>query len=137
MNDTPDPTKHNVSISQYADDMGLWTHARRHKAIAAIQYRLAKVLGELEEWCADWRVKLNAGKLQLLALTRGPVQQYDLKLFGVPISDSPSAKLLGITLDRRLNFSQHTKEVQKKATRRLYLMKMLEERNGAPANPHC
>ena len=66
VNDIPiDPLNNNVSVSQFADDLGFWTFAKNGRII---QYRLAKTLSDLEIWCSKWRIKLNAKKTQLLLI---------------------------------------------------------------------
>ena len=47
----------------------------------------------------------------------------DLELFGEPIIQTQTAKLLGILFDRRLSFKDHMKDLMTKVYRRLNLLK--------------
>ena len=59
VNDIPDMSWLKVRLSQFADDMGIWTHAANAKWI---KIKLSKALKLIEAWCSKWRIKLNAGK---------------------------------------------------------------------------
>ena len=68
VNDIPiDPSNNQVKISQFADDLGMWTYAPRNPFL---QKRLARTLADLEKWCPKWRIKLNAKKPQLLLIRK-------------------------------------------------------------------
>ena len=88
----------NVRLSQFADDMGIWTHATNAKWVKA---KLSKALKLIEARCSKWQIKLNAGKTQLIVFSVGPEPEIiDLELFGEAIIQSQTAKLLGILFDR-------------------------------------
>ena len=53
----------------------------------------------------------------------------DLELFGEPIIQTQTAKLLGILFDRRLSFKDHMKDLMTKVYRRLNLLKLLKGTN--------
>ena len=53
----------------------------------------------------------------------------DLKLFGEPIIQTQTAKLLGILFDRRLSFNDHMEDLMTKVYKRLGLLKLLEGTN--------
>ena len=46
-------------LSQFADDMGIWTHVTNAKWI---KIKLSKALKLIEAGCSKWRIKPNAGK---------------------------------------------------------------------------
>ena len=124
VNDIPDLGPTGCNLSQFADDMGIWTHAKSAKAL---RLRLSKALKLMEGWCAKWRIKLNAVKTQFLVFSRTvkPVK-IDLELFDEPIKQTQSAKLLGITLDHKLSFNEHIKGLTNRAYSRLNLLKLLK-----------
>ena len=83
VNDIPDMSSLNVRLSQFADDMGIWAHATNAKWVKA---KLSNALKLIEAWCSKWRIKLNAGKTQLIVFSVGPKPELiDLELFGEPI----------------------------------------------------
>ena len=51
-----DPSNSQVKLSQFADDLGMWTFASSNP------FLVSKTLADLEKWCAKWRIKLNAKK---------------------------------------------------------------------------
>ena len=86
--------------------------------------------GTGEAWCSKWRIKLNAGKTQLIVFSVGPKPELiDLELFGEPIIQTQTAKLLVILFDRRLSFKDHMKDLMTKVYRRLNLLKLLKGTN--------
>ena len=125
--DIPDMSSLNVRLSQFADDMGIWAHATNAKWVKA---KLSKALKLIEAWCSKWRIKLNAGKTQLIVFSVGPKPELiDLELFGEPIIQTQTDKLLGILFDRRLSFKDHMKDPMTKVYRRLSLLKLLKGTN--------
>ena len=117
----------NVRLSQLADDMGIWAHATNAKWVKA---KLSKALKLIESWCSKWRIKLNAGKTQLIVFSVGPKPELvDLELFGEPIIQTQTAKLLGILFDRRLSFKDYMKDLMTKVYRRQNLLKLLKGTN--------
>ena len=127
VNDIPDMSSLNVKLSQFADDMGIWAHATNAKWVKA---KLSKALKLIEVWCSKWRIKLNAGKTQLIVFSVGPKPELiDPELFGEPIIQTQTAKLLGILFDRRLSFKDHMKDLMTKVYRRLNLLKLLKGTN--------
>ena len=54
-----DPMNNQVKISQFADDLGMWTFG---PSATYVQYRIHKTLSLLEKWCSKWRIKLNDKK---------------------------------------------------------------------------
>jgi hypothetical protein len=123
VNDIPMHPVHKVQTSQFADDLGIWTS---HKNEGVLNKRLQGALTDLEKWCAKWRVKLNAGKTQLLVISRKPVlPTIKLTLFNVPIQRVETAKLLGVTFDTRLNWGEHIENLVTKCGPRIGLLKVL------------
>ena len=107
--------------------MGIWTHASNAKWI---KIKLSKALKLIESWCSKWRIKLNAGKTQLIVFSVGyKPELIDLELFGEPIIQTHTARLLGILFDQRLSFNDHMKDLMAKVYRPLNLLKLLKGTN--------
>ena len=113
VNDVPvNPLNNNTKISQFADDLGIWTFGKNEKYL---EIRISKALSELEAWCSKWRIKLNANKTQLIVFKkRKKTRPLKLKLFGVDLVESDEAKLLGVTLTKSPDFKRHIEENAKK-----------------------
>ena len=107
VNDLPiDPLNNQVKISQFADDLGMWTFGPNN---VYVQYRISKTLKDLEAWCSKWRIKLNLKKTQLIILKRNGRKhgKIKIKLFGEEIEHVAEAKLLGVTIKKTMNYGQH------------------------------
>ena len=70
---------------------------------------------------------LNSSKTvsMCMSLSRNVVCE-DILLDDIALDVVPSTKFLGITIDQRLNFSEHVSTVVKKCNSRLYLMRKLK-----------
>ena len=125
VNDIPKQVTDTASLSQFADDVALWSRAYTfHEAIR----RLQKSVNMLEGWCRRWRIKLNASKSNLLIIHRLQEQKPEdlcLLLFDDTIRPCESAKFLGLELDSRLSLKKHYDEKVRAAKIRLNLFKML------------
>ena len=123
VNDIQINPKHQVELSQFADDLGLWVC---HKNAGVVERRLGRALADLERWCSKWRIKLNAAKTQLIVFTkRHHVPDPKLTLFGVDLTRSTEVNFLGILLDHRLTLAQHVKATASKAMKRVNLLRRL------------
>ena len=125
VNDIPMEVTQTASLSQFADDIALWSQAYTHRQALC---KLQKSINMLEGWCRRWRIKLNASKSNLLVISRIPKIKTDdssVMLFDDIVSPCQNAKFLGIEIDDRLNFNKHFDEKVKKAKSRLNLFKLL------------
>ena len=92
VNDIPDMSSLKVRFSQFADEMVIWTHAANAKLI---KIKLSKALTLIEAWCMADKTKLNVFSVGFKP------ELIDLELFGEPIIQTQTAKLLGMLFDRR------------------------------------
>ena len=122
VNDIPSNPQNKTYISQFADDLGLWTSDKNPNYV---QIKLQRALKELETWCAKWHVKLNPTKTQLLPITKG-TRTIKLQLYNTPIETAHEAKLLGVTFDKNMNLKAHTKNLVQKSNQRISLVRRLK-----------
>ena len=125
VNDIPvDPMTNQVKISQFADDLGMWTFGPN---ATYVQYRIHKKLWALEKW----RIKLKFKKTQLIVLKKNGRQHKKIKLqlFGEEIDHVEEATLLGLTITKTFTFQSHIKMAISKANRRLNLLRLLSSTN--------
>ena len=97
---------------QFADDIAL-TNA--WKSTMGATNGLLKGMDELHNWCNKWRIKLNTGKTNIMLFSRKP----EPKIQPIRYKDSdlltkPEMKFLGITLQPRLQWRLHIKEINSK-----------------------
>ena len=109
-----------TSVSQYADDLGLYVTVKNHKYIHS---KLQGQLRALEKWCSLWHVKLNASKTKLVIISHIwktiNKPKINLTLFNNVIEQVTSACLLGATLDDRMKLVEHTDNRINKANNRI------------------
>ena len=133
VNDIPFEMDSKVHISQFADDLALWTSYRSNKnrGHMLLRQRLQDCMDLLQDWCATWHVKMNAAKSQLLYFNRYPrlripQESKEVTLFGTPIPIVKEAKLLGLTFTAPyFNLRQHCKNLRHKAESRIGLLRCL------------
>ncbi len=119
----PTDPRNNVQISQFADDLGIWTSAGSSRAL---QLRLQKQIRDLETWCSKWRIKLNAAKTQYIVFSKkNKPSNPKLTIFGTYIIESASATLLGIKFDKKLTMGPHIKDISTKARQRASMLTRL------------
>ena len=102
-------------ICNFADDNTL--HACG-SSVDVILNQLKNDASELIQWFTVNEMAVNPRKFQVLFVGCGdnPVQ---LDINGITILSSVSVKLLGVTIDSKLNFSQHIKNMCSKANQKI------------------
>ena len=60
------PVTQTYQVTQYADDIAIYTS---HQNPRYLEAHLHKQVDELEDWCEDWFIKINAKKTQLMMIT--------------------------------------------------------------------
>ena len=111
-------------VTQYADDIAIYTSHRNPRYLEA---HLQKQVDELEDWCEDWFIKLNAKKTQLMIITR----QNSRKMIPITVRNNQveiqdSAILLGTTLDRTMNLKPHITSLINKTAPRIEKLRQLQ-----------
>ena len=114
-----------ASLSQFADDTGLWTSAYTfHGCLTKLQ----KAVNELESWCRKWRMKLNGSKSNLMISTKlhdAVPDDISIQIFNDIVRPVTSAKFLGITYDDSMSMKEHVDNTIRKAMSRLGVFKLL------------
>ena len=111
------PTNPQTQIAVFADDTAIYTSNRNTNYI----YRqLQRHLDSLETWFDFWRLKVNVDKSSAVLFSkRRPRAPPPLELFGERVEWTGGTKYLGVTLDRRLTWAEHTTHIQQTAIQRL------------------
>ena len=88
-----------TKIGQYADDTALWRSfkPKNDNASNTMSRETNKVVSELE----NIGYKVNAEKTQAVLFTKKQSPEYNLNIKGENVITGPSAKYLGITLDKK------------------------------------
>ena len=98
------PNRITSKIKLYADDVLLYTTIHSQDDC----HRLQQDLDTLEQWALDWKMsfRITNKKNRIIA-------QYTLQ--NQTIKEVTHAKYLGVTIDKNLSWSEHIKQITKKA----------------------
>ena len=80
------------------------------------------------EWSRKWRININADKTEYCIFSRlkqNP-RHTILKLNNKILKYNRNTKLMGVTLDEKLNFGQHIQNIERKAGHSLGMLKEIK-----------
>ena len=103
-------------ICNYADDNTLMQSSIN---IEEIQSKLQAGIDSVLNWFKDNSMKANPDKFQLIVLSRTRNIKMNLQIEETSIESKNQVKLLGVTLDSRLLFTNHINNICDKAGKRL------------------
>ena len=107
-----------TEVCNYADDTTLYVGDKNLRTVLS---KLEKDTLLLSEWFSDNFMKLNEEKSHLL-IFGAKNDGMTLNIGASQISESESKKLLGVTLDSKLNFNVHINQLCVKASSKLYAL---------------
>ena len=106
------------NLTNYADDNTPYaTEARLESIINSLQNDTLI----LKKWFNDNFFKMNADKCKLLVTNHD--NDVHINIDGKTIYGNTSVKLLGVTIDNNLNFSEHVSNICKKAGQKLHALR--------------
>ncbi|PIK40888.1 hypothetical protein BSL78_22244 [Apostichopus japonicus] len=111
--DIPQPENRFTQISQYADDIAIWTS---HINPVRTEEYLQQYINSINQWCHDWRLELNPKKSQILYIAKHNRlrRQPYLTLNNTVIPVTNQVRFLGIHIDRGLTLGyQHRLTTEK------------------------
>ena len=124
------PDCHDSHMSQYADDMGPYAQGRTQKIATR---KLQKGINKLTKWCDKWKILLNASKTTFMLITKDKKDEtVHLKLKKENIKPSDTATFLGLTLDKKLKWDKHVKEIKRKMQNRINKLYHLKSKGIRP-----
>jgi len=101
----------NTSLRLYADDT---TEYASDASPSVLEYVINSDLSILSSWFRQNYLEINSAKTQAMAI--GPkLYHYDFLVDNKSVDTTETLKILGVTLDRKLNFMHHVKGQVKKA----------------------
>ena len=101
----------NTSLQLYADDTTEYTS---NASPLVPEYVINSDLSILSSWFRQNYLEINSAKTQAIAI--GPkLYHYDFLVNNKSVDTTETLEILGVTLDRKLNFMHHVKEQVKKA----------------------
>ena len=109
----------NADICNYADDTTVYACDNNLDNVIA---RLENDSNIITQWFADNFMKLNTDKCHLLMLCRNSNQQITVNVGDSVIGNMEEETLLGVVIDKRLNFETHISKLCKKAGNKLFAL---------------
>ena len=123
INDITQGLSRHISRALHADDFAMW-NASESTLTATV--RMQEALNNTSQWARDWCVTINSLKTIATCFSLSNTTE-NLKLTvnnqQIPQDDTPT--YLGVKLDKQLTWKPHIQEMEKRATRRLSLVKKL------------
>lgn len=111
INDLPKNVKTNIAL--FADDTAIYSSSGSKEILAN---NIQRHITDLEEYYNKWKIKINVNKTELIIHSHKRNKLTNIiKLYDENINVTNQAKYLGLILDKKLNYSQHTASIHKKA----------------------
>ncbi|MEW8544656.1 MAG: reverse transcriptase domain-containing protein [Candidatus Thiodiazotropha sp.] len=110
---------------KFADDGTVW---RSGQDLESLAQELQKDLAEISQWVRKWRMKVNVDKTEYCIFSREQTVlngSCDIKMTNQVLKRSRSPKLLGVTFDEKLTFSEHIKNVELRAQKTVSALRTL------------
>ena len=117
-------------IFNYADDNSI---SKSGKDIKEIVNTLQKDTCTSVDWFANNDLHANQDKFQGMIMGKNNVTTTQLDVYGSKIECVDSMKLLGVTVDKQLNFKLHVSEICVKAARQLNVLRRLSKYLNLPS----
>ena len=114
------PIDCNVSVTKYADDVTLVIPV--FKTDVTDFCTITPEIQHFQKWCEEHSMKVNSKKTKIMnvCFSRNP-------LSFVPSFDNVSSlKVLGLTFNCKLNWSDHLSVICSKISKRLYILRILK-----------
>lgn len=115
---------HGTSILQYADDIAIYL---TDKDIPRACERLSQEIVRIKEWLTQRGLDLAPEKTQFVIFTRKKVSEGDfsLNIEDHRISNTATAKFLGMTLDQKLDWKAHISTLKAKTQTGIRVLKAI------------
>ncbi|KAK3927625.1 RNA-directed DNA polymerase from mobile element jockey [Frankliniella fusca] len=101
------PIEEDIQVYQYADDTAYLASGITSTRASTI---MNKQLRRLSTWCSDWKTKINATKSTALLFSTNKLDQ-PITYNDEEIKPQKHIKYLGVTIDNRLDFHQHVRNI--------------------------
>ena len=115
-------------ISLFADDSKVFTRiVTKTERLKITDSNGSEVLQEdldkIQEWAKKWKMEFNVDKCKIMHIGRkNPKSEYSMN--GTKLTETKEEKDLGVTIDCRLEFDRHIKNIVAKANRTLGMIRI-------------
>lgn len=120
VNELPNIITQNVVL--YADDTSLIISERTKNEC---KLRMSESMNELEEWFLKNNLLLNIDKTQFVNFSRSDTGEFCLDYKNKTLKSSSSVSFLGVTIDSRLDWREHTEQLCTSLAKYNYALKVL------------
>ena len=110
---------------KFADDGTIWRSGHDLEGLAE---ELQDDLTEISQWVRKWRMKVNIDKTEYCIFSRDQTvlnRTCEIKMTNKILKRSKNPKLLGVTFDERLTFSEHIKNLELKTQKTISALRTL------------
>ena len=111
-------------ICNFADDNTLYSPGSN---LPLILNNLEHDMRNLLYWFKINSLKANPGKFQFMILGKKKRLKYSLKIRSITIKESDEVELLGITIDKALNFKKHIENLCRTAQYKLHALRRIRK----------
>ena len=119
----------NANLSMYADDHQIYA-AGCH--LDEVEKNLNREGETATRWCKDNLLQGNHDKYQVMTVSnKNQDSSITVSVDGSNIQSSTDLKLLGVTIDNRMTFNAHIRDVCKKTSMKIGALRLLYVRYGA------
>jgi ribonuclease P/MRP protein subunit RPP40 len=130
INDIPlADSKHASYSSLFADDLGTLFFFKKN---GRVKGKIKSYLKSLVEWLFKWRLKMNVKKCCYTIFSGAGSknkERFEMNFCNGIIPYNPNPVFLGVTFDEFLNFRVHTDKLEKRARKRLNIIKIFSHRS--------
>ena len=137
VSDIPKPKSHNSYISQFADDIKIYSTS---PSLPLIQSNLQKSMDQIIKYCGKRRISINEKKsFELIFRKRTHISQAEenakpIMFLNKPIPFEKTGKFLGVSFDNTLSFKNHIINMKSKAKNISTRLHTLHDDKYGPSN---
>ena len=137
VSDIPKPKTHKTYISQFADDIKIYSTS---SSLPFIQRNLQKAMDQIIKYCGKRRISINENKsFELIFRKRSHKSQTEKNAKPIlfqnkPIPFKTTGKFLGVSFDNTLSFQSHILTIKSKAKNITTRLHTLHDDKYGPSN---
>ena len=128
--DIPMPNSNNIILSQFADDIAIYSTIIKQKNIKDFQ----KYINDIAEWCEFWKLKINNKKTIKMSFHTKAKTKSSYSINNNIITEAQNGTFLGVTLDSKLTLELHTNSIKQKCYPRLQLLNSINNNKNININ---
>ena len=113
-------------IVSYADDTTLFARISNPSERISVARSLNRDLAKIQSWCELWGMKLNPKKTHSMIVSRSRTlypPHPPLSLCGTSLEESDHLLLLGVTLDSKLTFEKHIRQMAASISQKIGILR--------------